>query len=117
MTRPDFEKFFIGLDTFYNRPQFTTKIEYPRYNIGKVENGYNIMVALPGWRREDLKVTLHEGTLTVAGLKKKEDAEHVDWQHKGISGKSFEKMFGISQELEVKNIMELYIQAKVLNLF
>ena len=96
----ELEKFFVGLDSLYTSPFFFEKTEYPRYNIGKSTEGYNIMVALPGWSTECVSVDFHDGVLSVKGLKQETD-EKVEWVHKGISGKSFHKVFKIDSSLEV----------------
>jgi molecular chaperone IbpA len=96
-----FDKLFVGFDNFYNLPALTTKLEYPRYNIGKHDTGYEIMVALPGWSKEAVSIELHDGNLTVKGVKQEETTK-VNWVHKGISGKAFEKAFKVDTALEVK---------------
>jgi len=104
MYRPEiekhFDKLFVGFDNFASLPAITQKLEYPRYNIGKHEDGYQIMVALPGWNKEAVSVELHEGNLTVKGVKQEENTK-VDWIHKGISGKAFDKVFKVDTALEV----------------
>lgn len=94
----DLEKVFVGLDQLYNlAPSWK---DYPRYNIGKLENGYKIEMALPGWELPQFEVTFKDGVLTVIG--EKQEAEALDWIHRGISGKGFEKMFRLYPDLEVK---------------
>jgi molecular chaperone IbpA len=95
-----FDKLFVGFDNFASLPAITQKLEYPRYNIGKHEDGYEIMVALPGWSKEAVSIELHEGNLTVKGVKQEEPTK-VDWVHKGISGKAFDKVFKVDTALEV----------------
>lgn len=99
MYNPDFNKFFVGFDAFANHPLLNQKLEYPRYNIGKLDEGYTIMMALPGWTTEAVSVELHNGELTVKGVKQEETK--VEWLHKGISGKAFEKVFKVDTSLEV----------------
>ena len=96
----DLEKFFVGFDNFYNHPLMQQKIEYPRYNIGKVVEGYALMLALPGWTTEAISVQLHNGELTVKGVKQDSETD-IEWLHKGISGKAFEKVFKVDTSLEV----------------
>lgn len=95
-----FAKLFVGFDNFANLPSITHKLEYPRYNIGKHDGGYEIMMALPGWSKEAVSVELHDATLTVKGVKQEIESK-VDWVHRGISGKGFEKAFKLDSALQV----------------
>lgn len=99
MYNPDFNKFFVGFDAFANHPLLNQKVEYPRYNIGKLDDGYNLMLALPGWTSDAISVELHNGELSIKGAKQEET--NVEWIHKGISGKAFEKVFKVDTSLEV----------------
>lgn len=99
--QPDFNKFFVGFDAFANHPLLNQKLEYPRYNIGKLEDGYTLMLALPGWTSDAISVELYNGELTVKGVKQ-ETETNIEWLHKGISGKGFEKVFKVDTALEVK---------------
>jgi molecular chaperone IbpA len=100
-TKLDLERFFVGFDQFYNHPLMNQKIEYPRYNIGKTGNeGYSLMIALPGWTTEAISVQLHNGELTVKGVKQDSETD-IEWLHKGISGKAFEKVFKVDNSLDV----------------
>lgn len=97
--RFDLDKVFVGLDQLYNYP-FGVK-DYPRCNIGKSENGYKLEMALPGWKYSDVEVSFQDGVLTVSGSKE-EVTEGLEWIHKGISEKSFERAFKVNSTLEVK---------------
>ena len=58
-------------------------------------------MALPGWSPEQVTLTLQDGVLKVVG-EKQEVTEDIEWSHKGISSKSFEKAFKVNSNLEVK---------------
>ena len=75
----DLHKFMLGFDRFVNDTSvFSPMIEggYPRFNILRVgERGYRIELAIPGWNKKDIEITLHKGLLTVAGKIKREEKE------------------------------------------
>ena len=101
MNAINLEKFFVGFDNIANSPLFPqTTTEYPRYNIEKVEGGYVVQVAVPGWKKEQISVNVHKNILTIKG-EKKEVNEGREWIHKGISGKSFERHLKLDNSLEV----------------
>lgn len=99
--RIDLEKFFVGFDNFLNNPLYTQQLpDYPRYNIEKVEGGYQIQVAVPGWKRDQIEISVHNDVLKITGAKKEETVER-NWVHKGISGKSFTKQLKLDNTLRV----------------
>jgi len=87
MNAVNLEKFFVGFDNLVNSPLYTQQApEYPRYNIEKVENGYIVEVAVPGWNKTQISVNVHKNILTIKG-EKKENNEGRGWVHKGIRKK------------------------------
>ena len=103
MNAVNLEKFFVGFDNLVNSPLYTQQApEYPRYNIEKVENGYIVEVAVPGWNKTQISVNVHKNILTIKG-EKKENNDGRSWVHKGISGKSFEKHLKLDNALEVSS--------------
>ena len=103
MNAVNLEKFFVGFDNLINSPLYTQQApEYPRYNIEKVEQGYVVSVAVPGWNKNQISVNVHKNILTIKG-EKKENNEGRGWVHKGISGKSFEKHLKLDNALEVSS--------------
>jgi molecular chaperone IbpA len=101
MNAINLDKFFVGFDNFASNPLYTQQApEYPRYNIEKVKDGYEVQVAVPGWKKEQVSVNVHKNILSIKG-EKKECNEGRNWVHKGISGKSFEKHLKLDNSLEV----------------
>lgn len=93
------DTFFVGFDNLLNMPA----AEYPRYNTAKiVDGGYLLEIALPGWEPTHVEVCLHKGVLNIKG-EKQPDNENLEWIHKGISSKSFERNFKLDTDLEVKS--------------
>lgn len=102
MNMSELEKLFIGFDRLNHWPVKVPTTEYPRYNIVKQSDGYELQMALPGWKREQVEITVDEDTrtLVIVGEKKGEESP-VSWVHKGISGKSFSRSFKLDSNLEV----------------
>jgi molecular chaperone IbpA len=107
------DTFFVGFDNFTRNIPVT---DYPRYNTLKTDDdGYLLQVALPGWEPEHVEVCLHKGVLTIKGEKQPEN-ENLQWIHKGISTKSFERNFKLDTDLEVKSakfhngMLEVHLQ-------
>jgi len=80
---------------------------FPFYNIvKKSKNKYDIEVALAGYNKKDIEVTLAEGLLSIKSKKEEntiEKDEDGEILHKGIAKRYFSKSFTIADEVEVKS--------------
>ena len=97
----------IGFDDIFRQFEdweATTNTNYPPYNLIKIsDNEWMIELAVAGFSKEDLNVTLHYGTLTVESVKTEGKSERV-FLHKGISNRSFRKHWKLNEYVEVKNV-------------
>lgn len=80
-----------------------TEASYPPYNIETDgEDVYRVTVAVAGFDRKDLEVTLENDTLMISG-KKEDEAEDVSYLHRGIAGRSFLLKFNLADHIKVLN--------------
>ena len=100
---PQFNRWAIGFDpllqTFTSVSQATKTSGYPPYNIFKYKDNYVLEVAVAGFSREDITVTVKELTLTVEGVKLPSVDEYV---HKGIANRDFKQEFVLAEYVVVK---------------
>ena len=77
---------------------------FPPYNIVKTGNNkYDVELALAGYSKKDITVSLEDGVLTIKSIKEeKEDKEEDGVIHKGIAKRYFSKSFTIADDVEVK---------------
>lgn len=76
-------------------------LSYPPYNIEKLgEDNYRITMAVAGFSENDLEITAQDHTLVVAGKARKEDGS-VQYLHRGIAGRSFERRFELADHIKV----------------
>ena len=74
---------------------------YPPYNIEKTaDNYYRITMAVAGFTQDELNITLHEHTLVIQGKAAAED-ENIEYIHKGIAKRAFERHFQLADFIEV----------------
>jgi molecular chaperone IbpA len=98
----DLHKFMLGFDRFMDTNVFAPTLDggYPRYNVLRVgESGFRVELAVPGWNKDDIEITLHKGVLTVEGKTKQFHKEHESYLYKGLSGKCFTRTFGVSEHI------------------
>ena len=77
---------------------------FPPYNIVKTgKNTYDVELALAGYSKKDIDVSLEDGVLTIKSIKEeKEDKEEDGVIHKGIAKRYFSKSFTIADDVEVR---------------
>lgn len=74
---------------------------YPPYNIEALEeNRYAITLAVAGFERGELELSVENGVLSVRGNKAKEE-EQRKYLHQGIANRSFERKFNLAEHVEV----------------
>jgi molecular chaperone IbpA len=74
---------------------------YPPYNIErKSDNEYRISMAVAGFTRGEIDIQVKEQSLTIKGEKKPADKE-VQFLHRGIATRAFERRFQLADHVEV----------------
>ena len=101
----DLHKFMLGFDRMFNDPSvFAPTLDggSPRFNILRVgKHGFRVELAVPGWNKDDLEISLHKGLLTVAGNVKQVESGDETFVYKGLSGKCFQRTFGVSEHVKL----------------
>ncbi len=77
---------------------------YPPYNIEKLGDGaYRIAMAVAGFGRQSLDLTVQENTLIVTGTTSSdaETSENRVFLHRGIANRAFERRFQLADTIKV----------------
>lgn len=85
--------------------QVTTSTKYPPFNIYSTEDRLYVDLAVAGFKRDNLHVTIHNRVITVEGKFEPMDKD-VIFTHKGISQKSFKLNFPMSAKMSL-DVVEL----------
>ena len=105
--RNKFIPYSIGFDNLFDRlfdMDLESSSSYPPYNISKVDdNNYIIEMALAGFNKDDIEIELADSELTVRSKKREDLNKDVNLIHQGISHRSFNRKFTLSEEILVKN--------------
>ena len=99
--------FLLGFDEIERALDRVAKAAdgYPPYNIERVarENGQperlRITLAVAGFTREQLDVSLDENQLAVRGKQQEEKSRH--YLHRGIAARQFQRSFVLADGMEV----------------
>jgi molecular chaperone IbpA len=97
------DPFFIGFNRELGRLNTAHKTNtqsYPPYDLLKLdEDTYRISIAIAGFSKDDIDVSVDNGTLIIKGeIVEVTDAEVV---HKGIAGRKFTRSFALGEYMEV----------------
>jgi len=94
-----FDRIFDDIDRRF-AAQVTSN--YPPYNIAKVgDNRYQIDIAVTGFMKEEVVVTVEANELTVRGERKRDDDAAVEYLHRGLALRDFERTFTLAEHMKV----------------
>ena len=105
---PKLDHFMIGFDPMIDMLQAAAKDvakyapSYPPYNIKQIkENKYVIEMAVAGFSKTDIEITLEGNKMIVKGATNDDDDQN--YLHKGIANRSFERQFTLADKIEIKD--------------
>ena len=100
---PQFNRWAIGfdplLDTFKQVAAQSKTAGYPPYNIYRDKDTYVLELAVAGFAKEDITITVKELQLTVEGQLEASEQEPI---HKGIATRDFKQDFVLAEYVVVK---------------
>ena len=106
----NFDKFFVGSDKMI---QALAKVHenatkaipgYPPYNIAKVDdNKYVIEMAVAGFAKTDIEVTLEGNKLVIKGAVVDSSDDANSYIYKGIANRNFNRAFTLADKVEIKD--------------
>jgi len=93
-----FERIFDQLDEFIHHSKKLPS--YPPYNIKRDGDNFTIEMALAGFSKDDIEVTVTEDILTIASNK---ESSKKDELYRGISERKFTRNFSMADDIVVKS--------------
>ena len=94
-----FRQMVVGFDDFFDSIDYNYRETYPPYNIRKkADDRYILEIAVAGFRRKDLEVSLDNNTLVVEGMRDTTENEYI---HKGVSTRNFKRTWSLARYMEV----------------
>jgi molecular chaperone IbpA len=103
------ERWMVGFDEVFNNlvekweDGFDGFHEYPSSNIKKIDDHhYRIELALAGFKKEELSITLEGETLVITGKQHEEKKEEEeDYVQRGIKTRNFQQKFQLTEHDEI----------------
>jgi len=103
-----FDPFTIGFtDVFEELEKVSKQVQkaatYPPYNIKRIDDSkYVIELAVAGFAKSDVEVTLEGNKLVVKGVANDEEAPE-NYLFKGIANRGFTREFTLADKVEIEN--------------
>jgi len=95
-------KALVGFDRYFNS-SFPQNGNYPPHNIVKYsDDSYAIEVAVAGFTKEEIHVSVDQDQLTISGVQKNVDDTVKEYLHRGLAARDFEQTFTLAEYMEVK---------------
>jgi molecular chaperone IbpA len=104
-----FDPFAVGYEKMFDDLQEMAKSmtklpTYPPYNIRQIkDNKWVIEVAVAGFSKSDIEVTLEGNKLVIKGASQYNAPEEGTFLHKGIATRNFTHEFKIADKIEIEN--------------
>jgi molecular chaperone IbpA len=97
----------IGFDRIFQNieSRSVSNNNYPPHNVIKHnDNDYEIEIAVAGFDKSDISVTVDQDELVISG--RKEDVESTDsvYIHRGLAARDFDRSFTLPQYMEVSEV-------------
>jgi molecular chaperone IbpA len=96
----------IGYDPLAQFENLANQAKYPPHNIAKIgDDKYKLTMAVAGFSKNDLTITVEEGTLTVVGQQTHTEApEGFEMLYHGIASRDFERSWKLGEYVEVAEV-------------
>ena len=102
----------IGFDPFFKTIDSVLlnaiAASYPPHDIVNQKDGsHAIILALAGFNKDDLDVSVKGQTLTVSSdvHNQTDEDEILEYNHRGIARRNFKKVFALGRHIEVENVI------------
>ena len=99
---PQIESRLIGFDRVFDAVQRvnTAESNFPPYNIKKIDDeNYEIQIALAGFSKSELDITVEDGNLIVKG--EQAETSKTEYLHKGIAERNFTRTWSLAESVKV----------------
>jgi molecular chaperone IbpA len=95
-------RFLVGVDQIFHTMESQSQTNYPPFNITRSgEDEYAIHIAAAGFKPNELNIEVKERLLTITGNVNRQEDESIEYLHRGLSFRNFERTFKLMENVEV----------------
>src|SRR5688572_5172793 len=91
---------FLNLESFFDRG-LSSRSAIPAVNVSEDEKGYEIEVAAPGFKKEDIKINVEDDVLTISAESKQESRDQNNgrqYSRREITYSAFTRSFTLPND-------------------
>ena len=98
----------VGFDRIFDdmERRFANSVQtnYPPYNIARLqENLYEIEIAVTGFSKDEISVTVEADKLIIVGENKETTDITVEYLHRGLALRDFERTFTLADHMTIRS--------------
>jgi molecular chaperone IbpA len=91
----------VGFDRYFNSQ--ATNNNYPPHNIVKYsDDTYAIEVAVAGFTKEEISVSIDQDQLTIRGVMNRPNKGEIEYLHRGLAARDFEQTYTLAEYMIVR---------------
>lgn len=96
--------------TLFPRLAFVDRAdEYPYVNVAEYKDEIQVVVEIPGVPKENVKIQLHDGMLTISGERKApENIKDTQWLRQEISYGAFSRTIQLPERIDAEKVAAEY---------
>lgn len=96
-------------DSFFNNETTTGKAFTPQVDVSETEKAFELSFAIPGIKKDEIKIDLNEGQLTVSGERKfEEKKEEKNFHSVETKYGSFSRSFHLPDNIDADKVEAKY---------
>ncbi len=99
--------FPVHFDAFFNElaKNNTFVNQKPAVNVSETDDQFKLEIAVPGLKKEDIKLNVEDETLVISASKEEETTEAKDkYTRREFNFSKFERRFQLNETVDVENI-------------
>lgn len=100
-----FDSFFNDSSSLSNFK--TSAMNRPSVNVSEDENGFEIEMAVPGFKKDDFKINLEDSLLTIS-VDKEEEKEDKRYNRREFSYTAFSRSFTLPEAIDDEKVSAEY---------
>lgn len=90
-------------------PAFRPFLRPMPVDVQRTDHGYRFQAALPGFKPEEVEVTLERGTLTISGRRSEDErTEHGRYVRREVFTGSFQRRFALPSGVEADDVQATF---------
>lgn len=99
---------FWNSESIFDRSFFKNQA-LPAVNIRESDTNFEIEVAAPGYKKDDFKIEVSDGVLTISAEEKEEKSEKAEnYTRQEFSSSSFSRSFGLPENVNEEQVQARY---------